>query len=108
MRSARSATREALLLHLRRLLVGDRLACVLSCPDPACGEPMDVELAVEELLVGPYAEAAFAVQVNPCLGYPREQMVQPFVDGHRDRPAAAPRTLAITVTGAMADVSPSG
>src|SRR5918995_3980488 len=26
--------REALLLHLRRLVLGERLQCLLSCPDP--------------------------------------------------------------------------
>jgi hypothetical protein len=44
--------REALLLHLRALLFGDRLSCMLACP--GCGEPMDVDLRVRELLVSPY------------------------------------------------------
>jgi hypothetical protein len=46
--------REALLLHLRRLTLGDRLQCVLSCPHPDCGEKMDLELAVSDLLLPPY------------------------------------------------------
>src|SRR5438094_828895 len=29
--------REALLLHLRRLLQGEQLACLLTCPQPDCG-----------------------------------------------------------------------
>jgi hypothetical protein len=43
--------REALLLHLRRATFGDRLACMLECP--ACGEAMDLDLSVAELLVEP-------------------------------------------------------
>jgi hypothetical protein len=46
--------REALLLHLRRLTLGNRLQCVLSCPDAACGERMDLDLRVSELLLPPY------------------------------------------------------
>ncbi len=49
--------REALLLHLRRLTVGERLLCVLHCPAPGCGQPMDLELRVSDLLLPPYAEA---------------------------------------------------
>jgi hypothetical protein len=44
--------REALLLHLRALLFGDRLSCVLACP--VCSEPMDIDLSISELLVPPY------------------------------------------------------
>lgn len=44
--------REALLLHLRARLFGDRLSCLLDCPE--CGEPMDVDLLVSDLLVSPY------------------------------------------------------
>lgn len=47
--------REALLLHLRRLSFGDRLQCVLVCPAPECGEQLDVELRIGDLLV-PVAE----------------------------------------------------
>jgi hypothetical protein len=46
--------REALLLHLRRLTLGDRLPCVLYCPAPGCGEPMDLELRTSDLLLPPY------------------------------------------------------
>jgi hypothetical protein len=50
--------REALLLHLRRLTLGDRLQCVLRCPAPACGERMDLDLDVRELLLPPYPDPA--------------------------------------------------
>jgi hypothetical protein len=44
--------REALLLHLRRLTLGGRISCLLSCP--SCGKKMDLELQVDELLFPPY------------------------------------------------------
>lgn len=47
--------REALLLHLRRLMLGEHLQCVLSCPDPDCGEKLDLDLRVSDLLVPPYS-----------------------------------------------------
>ena len=40
--------RAALALHVRRLTFGEQLPCVVRCP--ACGEPMDVDLAVADLL----------------------------------------------------------
>jgi hypothetical protein len=43
--------REALLLHLRRLTLGDRVDCVAVCPDAACGERLDLTLSVQGLLV---------------------------------------------------------
>lgn len=59
--TARSLTvgdREALLLHLRRLTLGERLQCVLTCPQAGCGEKMDLELAVNDLLLAPYSHTA--------------------------------------------------
>jgi hypothetical protein len=50
--------REALLLHLRRLTLGERIECVLRCPEAACGEKMDLDLAVSDLLFPPYPDAA--------------------------------------------------
>ena len=49
--------REALLLHLRRLTLGEAMPCVLACPEPECGEKLDLELRVGDLLLPPYAEA---------------------------------------------------
>ena len=46
--------REALLLALRALAFGDDLACVVDCP--ACGERMDLDLRISDLLVAPYEE----------------------------------------------------
>jgi hypothetical protein len=41
--------REALVLHVRRLTLGDRLACMIRCPQ--CREPMDLDLRVSDLLL---------------------------------------------------------
>jgi hypothetical protein len=54
-RSLTVGDREALLLCLRRLTLGDRLQCVLRCPDPGCGEKMDLDLKTDDLLLPPYA-----------------------------------------------------
>ncbi len=51
-RSLTVGDREALLLHLRRLSLGDRLQGVVDCPD--CGEKMDLDLNVGDLLLPPY------------------------------------------------------
>jgi hypothetical protein len=45
--------REALLLHLWRLNNGDTMPSVVRCPREACGEVMDVDLRVSELLQPP-------------------------------------------------------
>lgn len=46
--------REALLLHIRRLTVGNRLQSTVTCPNPDCQERMDLELNVKDLLLPPY------------------------------------------------------
>src|SRR5579859_1460183 len=47
--------REALLLHLRHLTLGERISCLLACPQ--CGKKMDLDLQIQELLFPPYAHA---------------------------------------------------
>lgn len=54
-RSLTVGDREALLLHIRRLTLGERLQCVLRCPDGECGKKMDLELNIDDLLVPPYS-----------------------------------------------------
>ncbi|MBZ5621712.1 MAG: hypothetical protein LAQ69_23740 [Acidobacteriia bacterium] len=44
--------REALLLHIRRMTLGERVSCLLSCPN--CGKKMDLDLEIGELLLSPY------------------------------------------------------
>jgi len=51
-RSLSAGDREALLLHLRRITFGDSMACLLVCP--ACGEKLEVDLTVSDLVLGPY------------------------------------------------------
>lgn len=53
-RSLSVGDREALMLHLRRWTLGERISCTLVCPRSACGEAMELELRVEELLLPPY------------------------------------------------------
>jgi hypothetical protein len=53
-RSLNVGDREALLLHLRRLSLGERLQGVVDCPAPDCGERMDLDLHVGDLLLPPY------------------------------------------------------
>jgi hypothetical protein len=48
--------REALLLHLRRLTIGETFDCVVRCPGAGCDEVLELELAVDDLLVQPYAD----------------------------------------------------
>jgi len=36
------------------LTFGERLQCILDCPE--CSEPMDIELAIGDLLVSPYPD----------------------------------------------------
>ena len=47
--------REALLLEIRRLTFGDRIDALVACPSTDCGERMDLELSVRDLLVDPYS-----------------------------------------------------
>jgi hypothetical protein len=51
-RSLSVGDREALLLHLRRLTLGESMSCVLKCP--TCGEKLDLVLNVSELLLPSY------------------------------------------------------
>jgi hypothetical protein len=47
--------REALLWHVRRLTVGERLQATLLCPAAGCGAGMDLDLRVIDILQGPYS-----------------------------------------------------
>lgn len=55
-RALGAGDREALLLQLRRLTLGDGLELVLSCP--ACEEALGLDLLVRDLLVPPYEDWA--------------------------------------------------
>src|SRR4051812_22660841 len=56
-RGLTTGDREALLLQLRRLTFGERMSCLVACPRPDCGEQLDLELSVADLLVPPYSYA---------------------------------------------------
>ncbi len=46
--------RDALMLHLRRITLGERLECILTCPEKSCEEKMDLSLNIGDLLSQPY------------------------------------------------------
>ena len=48
--------REALLLQLRRLTLGDDMECLVSCPAPDCGTLLQVELDVRDVLLPAYSD----------------------------------------------------
>lgn len=50
--------RERLLLELRRISLGERLDCTLMCPSPGCGEKLDLELRISDLLVSSEANSS--------------------------------------------------
>jgi hypothetical protein len=54
--------REALLLHIRRLTLGERISCLLSCAN--CKKKMDLDLQIEELLLPPYAHSQETHEVD--------------------------------------------
>ena len=56
--------REALLLHLRRLVLGDHLEVVLTCPGNGCDQMIEIALSVASLLLAPYPHAAPAFTVG--------------------------------------------
>ena len=56
--------RERLLLHVRRVSLGERVQCVLTCPAEGCGEKLDVDLAVGDLLAPPAAAAEHEADVD--------------------------------------------
>lgn len=70
-RSLTVGDREALLLHLRRLTLGDRLNCIVRCPDLECSEAMDLELSCSRLLLPTYED-------------PRPVFDRTIVDGGKD------------------------
>jgi hypothetical protein len=93
--------REALLLHLRRLTLGESIAGVLSCPHPECGAKMDLPLTVSELLMPPYPYETplhEAVVEDQAAQY----RVSFRLPNGGDQEAAAP--LAITDAAAAADL----
>jgi len=54
-RSLGVGDREALLLHLRRLSLGEQMSCLVRCPQADCGETIDADVQASDLLLSPYA-----------------------------------------------------
>lgn len=91
--------REALLLRLRQVSFGDRLGLVLTCDEPECGEVMDLELTVGDLVCPPADRAAAihewrAAPDGPPLRFRLPtwsdlESVAPIATGDEDRAAAA-------------------
>lgn len=65
-RSLSVGDREALLLHLRRISLGDAMQATLRCP--ACDERLDVELRASELLLPPYSQTQPCYETTVSLG----------------------------------------
>ena len=80
--------REALLLHLRRLTFGDRMQCTLTCPQSDCGELMDFELNVSDLLQPP---ARIDHRTRPALIPGQIQLETQTMAGEENRPAVLAR-----------------
>ena len=57
-RSLTIGDREALLLHLRRLSLGNRLRCLLTCPSPDCQEKLEIDANIARLFLPPYGGTA--------------------------------------------------
>jgi hypothetical protein len=63
--------RDALMLHLRRITFGERMDCVLACPETNCEEQMDFSLIAGDLISHPYLQSQFwhrsrIVEDNRC------------------------------------------
>jgi hypothetical protein len=57
-RSLVAGDREAILLHLRRMSLGDGFSGVFRCARPACSEALELDLKASDLLLPPYPHAA--------------------------------------------------
>ena len=55
---------DALVLHLRRMTFGDAIAAIVSCSVPDCRAPLELDLRVSDLLVGPSANGNAFVDVE--------------------------------------------
>jgi hypothetical protein len=65
-RELTAGDRVALVLQLRRLACGEALRCVTACPNPDCGQQLELELRVADLLVDP--DEISAVEVHAVAG----------------------------------------
>lgn len=125
--------REALLLHLRRLTLGNEVSAVISCP--SCGEKMDLDLRLSDLLLPAYdaaqqvhlrevvaGEACYAVRFRLPTGADQEavaecaqrdlagaivQLVERCVESINGEPASSlPAAVLAELPDAMAALDP--
>lgn len=57
MRALSVGDREALALHLHALTYGSSLHCLTECPTSGCGQSLEIDLSVDDLLQPPYSDA---------------------------------------------------
>jgi hypothetical protein len=57
-RSLVAGDREAVLLHLRRMTLGDEFSGVFRCTRTGCEEPLELDLKASDMLLPPYPHAA--------------------------------------------------
>jgi hypothetical protein len=97
--------REALIWHLRRLTLGERLQTTLDCPAEDCGKPMDLTLDLSDLLQPPYADPrqeyasereGLRIRFRLPTGLDLEQVCRGQIE---DEEAAAERLLARCILG---------
>lgn len=79
--------REALLLHLRRMTLGERISCLLACP--SCGKKMDLDLQTAELLLPPYTHACMVHEAEIRDGEDSYRVVFRLPNGEDQEAAAA-------------------
>ncbi len=88
--------REALLLQLRRMTLGDELDCVLRCPQASCGEQLELRFAIDTILLAPYDD------VKP------EYSTIFTINGHEHQVQFRPPTAAdLTAAASAAEVDAS-
>ncbi|MFC2077577.1 hypothetical protein ACFLTM_02070 [Candidatus Bipolaricaulota bacterium] len=85
--------REALMLQLRRLAFGDRMPCTARCPDPVCGEQLEWDLEIKDLLQPPYTDSQEVYETSISAGGGDEFSVRFRLPTGADQEAAAAQAL---------------
>lgn len=93
--------REAVLLQLRRLVMGEQIEAVLPCPADGCGERLEIELRVSDLLVPQYPVVSACHRLNLRAG-DADYEVEFRLPTARDLDAVADRARRDPTAGAAA------
>ena len=99
-RSLTAGDREALLLHLRRLTLGNRLTCTLSCPE--CQEKLELEIDVAQLLQPLQSEPLSEHELSISIEGLGPTVVRFRLPDGADQETVA--SMALTDVGAAADL----